>query len=582
MEGADDECQVCCETFTSERRARISCACGLQACRECVREYLLDHPLEPKCMECHTAWDRAHLIKHCLPAFVTRKLRTKLSDALWEAEKARLPATLASGALEHFRTMRQASAMLKRLRHHPMFLHALEQQGQWVHLSQRVFEDTFALSRAEYTDGTITTCLDSSGDTASNRLTRKFLNIYKRVTGRRRIAGIPIRSSKRMFGHKQYSARTVARTRNLLVSRKDMLRDFAQAAQDLQRFIDTQYTHWRNVIDAFHDAQRAQCLLRDRARRGWRGGDQARAKKKATSSYHHACPYADCRGFLSTAYKCGVCERYTCSRCMIGVGNTRPKPTNALDRGESDHVCKEDDVASATYIKKHSRPCPSCGIRISKVSGCDQMWCVECNVAFSWRTGAKITSGVIHNPHYFEAKRKGLVAPVRAPGDVVCGGLPRVYDWVYHYDMGVGTDIYTQTYNLQQRVRVLRNMFARPTDHLELRLRYLLGEITETQARTSLLRAWKMRDKKRNMLYIYEVVLTVLTECLQMIVQNQMVTDEVLTRIWSMRKYANTELAKLSTAYGQQVDMFTVSYVLSPVSSKQLSSSENRKLFGSV
>jgi hypothetical protein len=78
-------------------------------------------------------------------------------------------------------------------------------------------------------------------------------------------------------------------------------------------------------------------------------------------------------------------------------------------------------------------------------------------------------------------------------------------------------------------VRALRNTFTRPTDHLELRLRYLLGEITEAQARASLLRKWKMRDK-RNMLNIYEVVLAVLTECMRMIVQYRYVTDDVHTR----------------------------------------------------
>ena len=75
-------------------------------------------------------------------------------------------------------------------------------------------------------------------------------------------------------------------------------------------------------------------------------------------------------------------------------------------------------IATAKMIKDSSRGCPGCGERISKIDGCDQMWCPSCHVAFSWRTG-EIENGRIHNPHYYQwmrANAAGGVIP-REPND---------------------------------------------------------------------------------------------------------------------------------------------------------------------
>jgi hypothetical protein len=62
---------------------------------------------------------------------------------------------------------------------------------------------------------------------------------------------------------------------------------------------------------------------------------------------------------------------------------------------------------------------------IFKTEGCDQMWCVSCKTAFSWRSG-NILNGPIHNPEYYDFQRRqqanGNIP--RQPGDVLCGGMP--------------------------------------------------------------------------------------------------------------------------------------------------------------
>ena len=130
------------------------------------------------------------------------------------------------------------------------------------------------------------------------------------------------------------------------------------------------------------------------------------------------CPVDDCRGLLSTAYKCEICKTYACPKCLLPTG---------LIRDDPNHVCVDNDVKSAQLIKESTKPCPGCGERIFKAHGCDQMWCTKCHTTFSWKTGALITNAIIHNPHFYEWQRKSGTNTVRNPGDVICGGLTPYY-----------------------------------------------------------------------------------------------------------------------------------------------------------
>ena len=129
------------------------------------------------------------------------------------------------------------------------------------------------------------------------------------------------------------------------------------------------------------------------------------------------CPANGCNGFLSSAWKCEACKLWTCPKCEEIIGETK----------DTEHVCDENKKASIEFIRKDTKPCPECGTNIFKISGCNQMWCTNCNIAFSWTTGRKI-NGNIHNPHYFEwlnNQNNGHQAP-HQPGHILCGGLPRI------------------------------------------------------------------------------------------------------------------------------------------------------------
>ena len=77
-------------------------------------------------------------------------------------------------------------------------------------------------------------------------------------------------------------------------------------------------------------------------------------------TFVRACPWENCRGFLSPAWKCGMCENWTCPDCHEVKGPTR----------EAEHTCDPSNVATAQLLAKDSRNCPNCAAMIFKINGC--------------------------------------------------------------------------------------------------------------------------------------------------------------------------------------------------------------------
>jgi hypothetical protein len=104
------------------------------------------------------------------------------------------------------------------------------------------------------------------------------------------------------------------------------------------------------------------------------------------------CPQSECRGYLSTQWKCGLCETSVCPKCH-GV--------KKIEANTEEHVCDPEMLESANAIRNETRSCPKCSTPIYRISGCYQMWCTVCNTGFDWANGNELRGGNIHNPHYF-------------------------------------------------------------------------------------------------------------------------------------------------------------------------------------
>jgi hypothetical protein len=143
-------------------------------------------------------------------------------------------------------------------------------------------------------------------------------------------------------------------------------------------------------------------------------------KEEERKRFIRRCTHDDCKGFLSNAWKCGMCEWYSCSKCFIVKG----------DKHDSPHECLKEDIETADLIRKNCKPCPKCGEQIEHGGGCSQMWCITCQTPWDWVTGKIVTSGPLHNPLYYEWLRRTGGNVQRNPADVPCGGFPRAWELV--------------------------------------------------------------------------------------------------------------------------------------------------------
>lgn len=278
----------------------------------------------------------------------------------------------------------------------------------------------------------------------------------------------------------------------------------------------------------------------------------------------HRCAHEGCRGYLSNAWKCSICERYTCSECNAPRGHAR----------EDDHVCDDDQRETVRLIKNDSRKCPGCGEFIFKVSGCDQMWCTSCHTAFSWKTGQKV-NGSIHNPHFYEFQRHAGVAR-REAADIPCGGMPTYrevregtrnsrttlllssseYDFLIHMHR-LTTHIDDTELPRFNIVEINEN------SNLDIRIRYMLNEISEAHFKEKLQQREKKNQKKRE---IY-MILQMFTQSISDFYRQALINGryrECIDNIRALVVYFNNTLKDVSQKYVCVVPQIDITIASSP------------------
>ena len=299
------------------------------------------------------------------------------------------------------------------------------------------------------------------------------------------------------------------------------------------------------------------------------------------------CPDGECRGFLSTQWKCGVCEKWSCHICHEVKGLHR----------DIEHECNPDNVATAALLSRDTKPCPNCRSGIFKIDGCDQMWCTQCHTAFSWRTGR--IENTVHNPHYFEWIRRNGGAVPRNPQDVVGGGHCGVQEVTHHTATEIsaifrriinGNTSYlenlssitsdiktivdhvrgTNQYILRICERVIHIRLVElpqyrvnhETNNQVMRVRYMRNQITEEEFKINLQRQYLSNQKKIEMSNILQMVHDTCSDIIlrfkaESILREWKYSINTLSEMDGIIEYANSCLCKFSKIYASKQKFLT-------------------------
>jgi len=354
------DCSVCCEKMSKP----IVCSCGFSCCRSCIRTYLSEQIQDPHCMSCKKVWEPDALGEVLGKSYTSTTFKKIRAAVYVEFEKNQLAHTQALVAkfkrdeelLKTIQALTQENKTRKRGTSGCIHCMGGRYKAQWCQTC-KVGDSAhnFKVANAYEVFGPMM-CLDCKGTLDEGHACKKCKKPH---------CGL-------CFGLHPTGDCPVIECICI-----EYCCDMCQTVRNNQRI------------------QECRMLMRDT--------DIVKEKREFLMN----CQVKECKGYLSTQYKCGLCEKYTCSQCLLVK--------------EEGHECKEDDVSTVRLIRKETKPCPKCSTRISKIDGCDQMWCVECKTAFSWKSG-NIVNGAIHNPHYYDFLRKTQGFVPRA--DNPCGEIP--------------------------------------------------------------------------------------------------------------------------------------------------------------
>jgi hypothetical protein len=293
-------------------------------------------------------------------------------------------------------------------------------------------------------------------------------------------------------------------------------------------------------------------------------GTRAKIKHK---SFIRGCPAEGCRGFVNMEWDCTLCNSKVCSKCheVLGEG----------DDDATKHTCDADNVATAKLIVKDSKPCPKCSAMIFKIDGCDQMFCVQCHTAFSWKTG-EIEQGRIHNPHFYEILRRSGVTPPREPGDnpIQCreqNNMENLLPAFQHINEIVvrrkmSRDVLFIV-NAISRLRAHIRHVHLPTyvvnnvdDNRDLRIKYLMKELDEKSFMRRLQQKEKRQKKNLAITSVLELINTVIVDIITRFMQDE--NRDVLKEFDSLVPIVNDELNNIAKLYSCLAPRINEDYIM--------------------
>ena len=180
------------------------------------------------------------------------------------------------------------------------------------------------------------------------------------------------------------------------------------------------------------------------------------------------CSDIKCNGLIYKS-NCIECKKLYCEKCKEQINDVKT------------HICDKTILDSINLIKKDTKTCPSCATNIHKTNGgCDQMYCIQCDTAFSWETG-EIDYGKKHSPDYYNVIKQKLGYVPRDPNDE-CFSLIPLNEFLKHIkNLPTVLDKYYECKNLISKIKELNSLKLKKKIFEETRKNYVLQTISKIE-----------------------------------------------------------------------------------------------------
>jgi hypothetical protein len=489
------DCETCCETITKENK-QVKCpnnGCKLDCCSNCIQQYIESKKMSiPVCMECHNNWNDAFIRSVCSKQWVEKKYNLLMKNVLLEEQKSFIGDTMS--IVEIYKDLQNSAALLKEIQ-------GILDQHIKEERSLMIEHELFMIKRRS-----------QGGETQEQVRYNKELT--DKIRNKRNMTSYLNKVIERISGWTNNPKKIVEDPQNMRYIFAAELRTqvFERINKEKVELKDFNSTfRYRN---SQHDDEEPN--QDNDVERLWREAQERHQNEEEEMNKKHIfkrpCVKENCLGVVNGKGQCGVCKTIICLDC------------SGIKTENEEHKCDPEELKTIEELKKSAKPCPKCGWAISKVLGCDHMFCTHCKTGFSWNTGKLISDRHNTNPYFYEFRnrRNQSLAQEINTSLLDCNDRPiGATDW-FNGNGGLileDMNLYKQGFNhkdepttyyqvwkkYQKWMREMNHLIETTTSATEYepvnihhpdhnkynRLRYVLKEIPESTFTTQLMREYK-------------------------------------------------------------------------------------------